>query len=252
MAMVQAQAGMPIEMGLEWHNDRQTLAKKLVFHLHTLQTLGVGSTLEIDGVQTPFVDHGSIKVLARAALENYIVFAFIFGDASSDVCRFRHMTWSLAGLMDRQRRTAITTANQQKLAEERRTVETLRLEIEKHPEIAGLSAKQRKTILSNGDWSAGKKWHELAVTAGLHQRYFQNIYGYFCDYSHSSYAAALQVGEATSFADQNAISSGIFGMLNMMMAHFAVIYAELFATKQTVDRWRFTTTDLDRLYGAAP
>ncbi|SEI14723.1 DUF5677 domain-containing protein [Paraburkholderia hospita] len=260
IAMVQSQAGIRIPKGLEWQNDRQTLAKKLAFHLHTIRTLGGGSKLEIDGLQTPFVDHGSIKVLARSVLENYIVFAFIFGDPSLEVSRFRHMTWRLAGLMDRQRRIPLTAENRQKLAGELMEVEALRREIEAHSIFAGHSTKERKA-LAKGDWSAGKQWHELAVEAGLHQRYFRNIYGYLCDYSHSSYAAALQVGEASTVEQQRAISNGMFGMLNMTMAHFVAVYAKLFESarqlleqspvRETAERWRFTAAQLDAIYGTA-
>ena len=260
MTMVQAQAGNRIPTGLEWQNDRQTLAKKMAFHLHTIKTLETGSILEIDGVKMPFIDHGSIKVLTRSVLENFIVFAFIFGDAGFDVSRFRHMTWRLAGLMDRQRRIPITSANRQKLSEESVTVEALRCEIEAHPVFASHTTKERKA-LTKGDWSAGKQWHELAVHAGLHQQYFRNVYGYLCDYSHSSYAAALQVGQAESLEDQRAITSGMFGMLNMVMAHFVVIYARLFESarlmldrsplKTTVELWCFTAADFDATYGAA-
>lgn len=258
MAMVQAQAGILIPKGQEWQNDRQTLAKKLAFHLHTIKTLGDGAELEIGGVKTPIVDHGSIKVLARSVLENYIVFAFIFGNPNLDVSRFRHMTWRMAGLMDRQRRIPITADGRQKLSEESATVEGLRREIEGHPLFAGHSTKERKA-LAKGDWSAGKQWHELATEAGLHQRYFRNIYGYLCDYSHSSYAAALQVGEARTIEEQRAISNSMFGMLNMTMAHFVAVYAGLFEsarqlleqspTRETAERWRFTATEFDAIYG---
>lgn len=258
--MVQAQAGIRIPKGLEWQNDRQTLAKKLALHLHTIRTLGGGSELEIDGIKTPFVDHGSIKVLARSVLENYIVFSFIFGDPNLEVSRFRHMAWRLGGLMDRQRRIAITTENRQKLSGELIAVEALRREIEADPIYARYSTKERKA-LSKGDWSAGKQWHELAVDAGLHQRYFRNIYGYLCDYSHSSYAAALQVGEAKTIEQQRAISDGMFGILTMTMAHFIAVYAKLFEParrllddsprRETAEKWRFTAAELDAIYGTA-
>ncbi|WP_418070596.1 DUF5677 domain-containing protein [Ralstonia pseudosolanacearum] len=260
MAMVQAQAGMPIEPGLEWQNDRQTLAKKFAFHLHTIKTLRSGSMLEIDGACELFIDHGSIKVLARSVLENYIVFAFIFGDQSTEVSRFRHMTWRLAGLMDRQRRIVITTENKQKLLSEKATLEALRHEIEANPLFGDLAANERKALVKKGDWSAGRQWHELAADVGLHPLYFRNVYGYLCDYSHSSYAAALQVGEARSLLDQRVLTDGMCGMLNMVMAHFIVVYARLFesagrlfeasSVKPWVERWCFTPADLDRVYGA--
>lgn len=101
LPMVDAPAGLPIALGQEWQNDRQTLAKKLVYHLATIQAVRVGSTLRIGEAVSPFIDHGSITVLTRVALETFIVFAYLFGGADMETCRFRHMTWKLGGLIDR-------------------------------------------------------------------------------------------------------------------------------------------------------
>ena len=258
MTMVQAQAGRKIPEGQEWQHDRQTLAKKLAYHLHTIKAIGNGSMLVIDGVSAPIVDHGSIKVLVRAILENYIVFAFIYGSADPEESRFRHMTWKFAGLMDRQSRSQITGRFREKLAHEKQLANDLKLEIEGSPFFLALTNKQRKALI-NGDWSAGKPWIELADSVGLDRRYFRNIYGYLCDYSHSSYAAALQVGDAKSIEDQRDNSSSMFGVANIVMAHFIVIYAKCFesasellnqsSVKQTVQTWHFTAENFNSIYG---
>jgi hypothetical protein len=90
----------------------------------------------------------------------------------------------------------------------------------------------------------------------LHEGYFRNIYGYLCDYSHSSYAAALQVGQAQSFDEQRLITDSMFLMLNMVMAHFINVYAKLFEAaqqlldespeKKSVKLFAFTASVLDR------
>lgn len=261
MTMVQAQAGARIPAGFEWHNDRQTLAKKLAHHLATIRALGAGSVVEINGMRSQYVDHGSIKVLTRAVLENYIVFAFVFGDPDAEVSRFRHMTWNLGGLIDRQRRVALAISDEshEKLSEEREAVEELSKRIAQHPAFARHTVKERDAFLK-GKWRAGRQWHELAAGVGLHKEYFRNVYAYLCDYSHSSYAAALQVGQAQSIEDQRAVSNAMFSMLNMVMAHFITVYATLFeparklfeesTAKQAVEQWRFTVDDLNRTYGA--
>jgi len=261
MTMVQAQAGMPILVAQGWQNDRQTLAKKLIYHLLSLKTLGAGSMFEVNGIKVPFVDHSSVKVLTRSVLENYIVFAFIYGDSDPEVGRFRHMTWRLGGLLDRQRQIAITDESKQKLADERKDVDALRLEIEAHPMYANHTKDARKALSKKGDWTAGKPWYALAECAGLHGHYFCNIYRYLCGYSHASYAAALQVGQAKSFADERAISDSMFFALNMVMAHFITVYARLFdaarqlleqsPSKGTVELFAFQADDFEEIYGAA-
>ncbi|UUZ77851.1 hypothetical protein LP414_13120 [Polaromonas sp. P1(28)-13] len=78
--LVQSQAGKRIESGEAWRNDAQTLSVKLFRHLVSIQTLATGATVEQNHVPTVFfVDHASVKVVARAALETYLVFFICTG-----------------------------------------------------------------------------------------------------------------------------------------------------------------------------
>ena len=214
-----------------------------------------------DGILVPFVDHSSIKVLIRSVLENYIVFAFIYAELDQEVARFRHMTWRFGGLWDRQQQIAMTDGSKQKLAAERDEMNALLQQIEAHPAYAGCSVRARNSLVTRGDWALGKKWPDLAECAGLHGRYFRNIYRYLCGYSHASYAAALQVGQAKSFEQQRSIADAMFPALNMIMAHSITVYARLFdsarqlleqsAAKSTVELFAFRAEDFEKIYGAA-
>jgi hypothetical protein len=73
--LVESQAGRKIEPGDEWLNDAQILATKLFRHLVSMRTLAAGATVEYGGIPAVcFIDHASVKVAARAALETYLVF----------------------------------------------------------------------------------------------------------------------------------------------------------------------------------
>ena len=73
--LVESQAGKKIKSGVEWLNDAQVLATKPFRHLVSMQALAAGATIEHDGIpRVFFVDHASVKVVARAALETYLVF----------------------------------------------------------------------------------------------------------------------------------------------------------------------------------
>jgi len=258
LPMVDAPAGLTIASGQEWQNDRQTLAKKLAYHLATIQAIRAGSTLRIGEAVSSFIDHGSITVLTRAALETFIVFAYLFGGVDMETCRFRHMTWKLGGLMDRQRRIAITDAGRMTLASERPQVAALLLDVESHGVFSTLSKGQQKAIVKKGDWRTGRGWAELAIEAGFNERYFRNIYDYLCDYSHSSYAAALQVGQARTMEVQAEMSRSMLGVMNLTMARFIDIYARLFDSanqvrerspaKGVADKWNFRPDRFDEIY----
>lgn len=261
MLMVQAQSGQPIDTGQAWQTDRQTLAKKLAYHLRTVQTIHDGSTLQIGEASSPFVDHGSITVLARAVVENFIVFAHVYGNPDMDVSRFKHMAWRLGGLMDRQKRLAFTGAGLATQAAERPLVDELLAAVKDH-QIYKAYPKGKQKALVKVDWSAGLQWHELAVDVGFNERYFRTIYSYLCDYSHSSYAAAMQTGEAKTRGTQAEMSSSMLGIMNFCMARFIAIYAELFesakeivngsAARAVASKWNFRPEQFAEIYAARP
>lgn len=255
--MVDSLAGRPIEKGMEWKNDRQTLAKKLIFHLSTIQSIRAGAMMRLGDKVAPFVDYGSINVLARAVVENFIVFAHVFDHLDDESSRHRHMVWHYCGLKDRQRRVAITEGGRRTLESERPQMEILLREIKAHPLFKAQSNGRQKKI-EKGDWSGGRQWGELAIEVGLNPRYFMNVYSYLCDYSHSSYAAALQVRQAKTVEDQVSMARGILGLLNLCMARFVVIHARLFdessyvlkksAAKEVAERWNFDASQFEKIY----
>ena len=257
--LVQSQAGRRIEPGGEWLNDAQTLAIKLFRHLVSMQTLATGATVEQNGIPAVFfVDHASVKVVARAALETYLVFFYIFGCVDRSLSEFRHKTWHLGGLADRQKFHVTLPEHLDVLNAEKQKLDHLRSEIESSPHIQAYTQKQRTKLLE-GEWRIGKGWADLSADAGFHAKYFSNIYGYLCGYSHSSYLSALQVGQAQSIEDQRMLTQAILGIGVVIMAHFAFTYSSAFSSagavlsaspdaKRVAEKWRFGAEDMTTIY----
>jgi len=134
--LVQSQAGKPIVPGNEWKNDAQTLSIKLFRHLSSMHQLANGGAIILSGVQPiPYIDHSSIKVVARAALETYLVFHFLFGSQNEELCQFRHSAWVLGGLSDRQSAHVSLEESIEKLKAEKRQIEQLRVQLEASPHL---------------------------------------------------------------------------------------------------------------------
>jgi hypothetical protein len=257
--LVQSQAGQSIEPRKEWLNDAQTLSIKLFRHLVSMQTIAAGATVEQNNIPTVyFVDHASVKVVARAALETYLVFFYLYGSADRAASEFRHKTWHLGGLVDRQLFHASKNEHLEVLANERQQIDALKSEIEKAPQLQAYTQKQRAKLLE-GDWRIGNGWSDLSVQAGFHEKYFKNIYGYLCGYSHSSYISALQVGQAQTIEDQQMLSQAILGIGVVIMAHFAFSYSGAFNSARAVltannearrvaEKWRFGPEDMAAIY----
>jgi len=258
--LVNSQAGRKIEPGEAWWNDAQVLASKLFRHLVSMKTLSIGSTVELDGVaDIYFIDHASVKVIARAALETYLVFFYLYGNPDASLCKFRHKTWCLGGLTDRQKFHASSAQALEVLAQEKIEIEQLKLEIEGLPQFGSYTEKQRKKLLE-GEWRVGSGWADLSRNAGFHEKYFKNIYGYLCGYSHSSYLSALQVGQAELIKDQKMLTQSILGIGVVLMAHFAFSYSSAFqeadailstnpSAKRVAEKWRLGPNEMASIYG---
>lgn len=257
--LVQSQAGKKIAPAEQWLHSAETLSVKLFHHLVSMRTLAAGSTVKQgNGSTLFFLDHGSVKVVARAALETYLVLFYVYGSTDQAISEFRHKTWRLGGLLDRQKFSPLTPEHLQKLAREKQLIDKLRSDIEAAPQFQEYSEKQRPKLLE-GVWRIGKGWSDLGVQAGFHERFFKDVYGYLCGYSHSSYLSALQVGQAQSIEDQQKLTRVFLNIGAVIMAHFSFTYSSLFSSaaavlasnpeaKRIAEKWRFGAKSMATLY----
>lgn len=258
--LIDSQAGNPISAGSGWVNDAQTLSIKLFRHLVSMQTVSFGATIEKNS--TPIhacIDHASVKVLARASLETYLVFYYIYGSGINSTAEYRHNTWELAGLSDRQKSHVSMEEHKSILEQEKVRINKLQSVISEADNFAKLSEKQQRRVLG-GEWRVGQAWSDLSKNAGFNENYFKNIYGYLCGYSHSSYISALQVGQAQDIEDQRMLTESIMGIGVVVMAHFTHSYSSLFeaagnvfsrdlAAKKVAEKWHFGAEDMAEIYG---
>ena len=257
--LVQSQAGKPIESGEEWKNDAQTLSIKLFRHLASMHRLSKGATIVPPGIPpVPYIDHSSIKVLARAALETYLVFHYLFGSDDEELCRFRHATWVLGGLFDRQDVHISIEEHKENLQNEKRQIIKLQAQLSASPYLATYTTKQQDKLFT-GNWRIGKNWTDLGVSADFNKKYFEDIYSYLCGYSHASYISALQVGQAAAIEDQTKLTNSILGIGMVIMAHYVFAYSSTFHSagailkensnpKAIAEKWHFRSEDMRHIY----
>ena len=258
--LVETQQGKQLLPGYEWLNDAQVLSTKLFRHLVSMQCLATGVSIELRELTTlTQIDHPSIQVIARAALETYLVFFFIYGDSDRKLSAFRHKLWHYAGLTDRQKYTIKSDDGHEKLEKERQELAKIAAEIQSSTYFDSYTKNQKHELLK-GKWRTGKSWRDLGINAGFHSGYFDNIYNYLCGYSHSSYASALQVGQAQSLDDQKMLVRPILDIGIVIMSHFVFSYPTLFPDASAIlatnkvaqgvaEKWRFLREDMQRYYG---
>ena len=262
MRLIDSQAGTDIPPGDAWRKDAQALGIKLFRHLVSMQTLAQGATIQRrDGTSIMHIDHGSIVVLARAALETYLVWHYLYGQPANSNGRYRHLTWKLGGLMDRQGLHTLSQKGLDVQDKELIQVESLREEIRTFAEFQALNPKHQKRLLA-GDWKIVLDTADLAVAAGFHGAYFKNVYSFLCGYSHASYISALQIAQAETLEEQAAMSRTMMGIGVVTMAHFSCSYPKQFPSAQAVldadaqvktiaDKWAIMAEHMNATYGTA-
>ena len=250
--LIDAQAGQTIPPGKHWLNDTATLALKIFHHASSVSVLCRGTDF-VSGEERriSFIDYASISLIARATLENYLVFSYIYDAKNMERSEYRHMTWQMSGLMDRQKYISALPENNQKQKFEAETIGRLMEKIKTNPHFQMLTSKQQERLIK-GEWRMNLQWIDLAMGSGLDRQYFINIYKHFCGYSHTAYLSTLQMRDSwNSFQDQQKMTVMVAGVVCSVLAHFAHDYCEFFPAaraalyahpshKRIADNWRVT------------
>lgn len=231
VGVVNARKGAPIPPDAAWENDAQNLAIKMIWHVHSVTRLCDESSIDIGpGQEIPFVDYVSATVVARAALETLLVFAYVYGDTEPEVCKFRHAAWKLGGLADRQAFAPMSEETRNKQASEARAMAELRKQLESSPVMAAFSGKQRQQILK-GRWDALVQMWQLGVGAGIGETFFRTLYKSVSTHAHSAWSGVLQVRDVSrSLDEQRQLAGSSISMALLFAALFTEKYCEAFST----------------------
>lgn len=233
--LTNSQAGKDLPAGSPWMNDAQVLALKFYYHLTSLHVLVQPVEVVMSQGTASHIDHSSVLVLSRAALETFLTFAHVFGCTESDLREFRHMAWRCAGLLDRQKLQASARLPQskQRLIDEGASIETLRAEMQAHARWVHYSGKERTAFLK-GEWRAGRGWTAIGVEAGFHPVHIRELYSFLCGYSHTSWLSILQIRDARELLQQAAMTAMSVSNACVLMSFFALHYVALFPDAERV------------------
>ena len=180
------------------------LAAKLFEHAASAFWLSKGTRVpEMSALEVDFCDHSSIALLARAALECYLVFYYVFLDPKSeDEFEFRYNGWMLAGLARREHYPFQLAEHRIRVDEERPLYESLREAVKQTTTFQRLKGKAQDRLLLKGKRWRLHPWTEIAKRAGFGPQYIDSLYDYLSDYAHCGALATLQVSQAQSREDQ--------------------------------------------------
>lgn len=261
--MIESEAHKDIPKGEEWKNDAQTLGTKIFRHIASAQQLSEGLHFEFgENYKFQYIDHSSVIVITRAAIEAFLTFHYIFINNDVNLSIFRHRTWQLAGLMDRSKLFASSPEAKEILKSEALEIEILKSEIHASPFYTNGNNAFRKGV-DNGSWKPAGGMFTISDAADIHQKYFSDIYNIYSGHAHASFISALQIRDASRIEDQQMLAGGARQNLCLILAHFLFSYVKIFPNaKQILERdsglfeiatkWYIQKSHVEFIYGKSP
>ena len=152
------------------------------------------------------LDSASIDILARAAMEAFLVFHHIYHYPSTgDEGEFRYWTYKVIGLAERQGLPEGTFEHQKQKDEEKKRIEGIIGSLEANPIFKNLTQRQKEGIATghkrdlwrwNSNTNRKLYWSEIAVDAGLSKMMAQHMYSHLSGHAHSGSLSVLQTQQA--------------------------------------------------------
>jgi hypothetical protein len=189
-----------------------------------------------DGTYIDIVDHSSIAVLIRAALESYLTFNHVFiSTLDLKEKEFRFLCWDLYGFIERKDFLAESEEAINRLEQEKKlTIKSID-RIRTFESYKKLKDKD-KTKIEKGYWKLNKKWADLAEEAGFGRGIFIDTYSYLCSYSHTGRLSATQIMQSKTKEEQMGLAKVLLGYALMILSKFIIDYVKLIPeTKPSFD-----------------
>ena len=211
--------------------DAEGLAAKCFFHSASFIYLLRSTKIPELGIN--FFDSSSINVLARAALESFLVFHYVFVDPSDEEEKeFRYLSWKLADMLMRQKYDYMSPQGKLKQSQEKVLVENFTNQISGNKFFEKLTPKQQKALLNRGEWRL-KGWTDIGISAGLSEDHAKSCYRFLCSYAHAGSMSVLQTRQAMTAEQQKALCGATMALTMITMAFFVKSYCRLFEKCKT-------------------
>jgi len=210
--------------------DAEGLAVKCFFHASSCLYLSRSTTLP--DLAASFFDTASINVLARATLESYLVFNYIFIEPQTEEeKRFRYSAWLLSDLMEKQKFPTRSPQGKKILEDDDVTIKDMKSTITKNSFFLRLTEKQQKALLDRGAWRV-KSWTEIGMSAGLSEIHAKSFYKHLCSYAHAGSLSVHQIRLSDTAPVQQKLYAATMTLVMITIAYFIRDYSKIFTRCQ--------------------
>ena len=216
-------------------NERLSIARsltnKIIEHAVTILHLSRGTNLDLLSFKFSLVDSASIDVLARASLEAFLVFHYVFyAPTTKEEKDFRYWAYKVAGIAERRNAPASTEEYRQKQAAEKKELDKLRERLKSNTVFQSLTDNQKKQIL-RGRWKL-PSWRAIAIDAGLSEMIASHMYSSLAGYAHSGMLSVVQMAEAHRDGKEEEHVNSAMVIMNSVIANMVREYCGLFSKAQ--------------------
>jgi len=218
-------------------NERLSIARgltnKFIEHAVTILHLSRGTSLDLPSFKYRLVDCASVDVLARASLEAFLVFHYVFyAPTTKEGKNYRYWAYKAAGIAERENAPASTKEYRQKQAEEKKELNKLRERLKSNTVFQSLTDNQKKQIL-RGRWKL-PSWREIAIDAGVSEMIASHMYSSLAGCAHSSMLSVVQMVEAHRDREEEELVNSSMGFMNSVIANMIREYCGLFSKAQEI------------------
>lgn len=239
------------------YTDREIYAHNLAnkFYNHSFISIYIiNNKNQLDLPSGPIALSGfpSSDVLARAAIEAFLTFHYIFyAPRNNDDKNCKYWAYRLAGLMERRFFPTSSPIFKQKLQEDEKLALEFTTKLKSNSSFNKLSSGNRKKIL-RGEWRL-IAWKDIIAEANLGTM-FEHYYRYLCGYAHSGSLSVLQTAQAYQKNELNLLETPSIIAINILIANFTKEYCLLFPNcetpldkegKRLIDLWIYLGNSFD-------
>ncbi|MEA1997103.1 MAG: hypothetical protein U9N45_05665 [Gemmatimonadota bacterium] len=182
------------------------------------------SELDID-----LFDIGSVNILAKASLETFLVFYFIFVIPETEEEKdFRYWSWILGGLLEKQKCIKLSSEDRSLLDKQKELIDEVKKKLTGNPGYPEFSDRQQKKLLEKGDWKLQEPWCKIGISAGLNERLARMVNEILCEFVHSKSSSLSQIHQAIDRQAQKKLLSSSLGLIMIAMAYMIKGYQRVF------------------------
>lgn len=225
LAIIQANKGVP---AFEDNRviDAEGLAVKLFEHSASINYLYKDTV--IPEINLRIFDLATLNVIARAIIENFLVFYYVFVEPQNkEEEDFRYMVYCLSGLVERQNYPIESPKGKIILTNEKKVIDNLIYKLEKNSYFIELKNDDKNKLLKWGEWRF-KSWSNIALSAGLNESNSKAFYKLLCGYAHSGSLSLQQIHQTASKEEKIKLFNGTLSLLKIAIANMIIAYCNYF------------------------